>query len=420
MMQAPPISAPGVPNLPNVTISSIGNTPIYMLGNLPQKLMRFDLVFDAGKWAEQQRGAAYFTSKLLKEGTAYQSAEDIALWLDHQGASITIDADADHITLTAWCLARHIPGMADLLAEIAGQPSFPNEEVTLKKKVRLQTLKVDEQKVEFLATKDLMASVFGNSHPYGYRMEAADMEAITQATLVSHYKNHIHSVPSWVFLSGHVDDNTISLLKEKWAGTMGVREKTITTLHKVEPFTPGARHRVLEGAQQTAIRIGRQLVTHNHPDYYGMKVLNTILGGYFGSRLMRNIREEKGYTYGIYSVVHSYQHEGVFYISTEVGNNYAEATMKEIRFELDKLQSEPVGAEELALVRNYLLGNMLGSLDGPLKAMDVYRNLITSGRDTTGFDRYIQTVKTITPAELQLLAVRYLTFDDMAVITVGP
>ena len=151
-----------------------------------------------------------------------------------------------------------------------------------------------------------------------------------------------------------------------------------------------------------------------------MKVLNTILGGYFGSRLMRNIREEKGYTYGIYSVAHSYLHEGVFYVSTEVGNAYAEATLQEIRFEMGRLQAEPIGTEELDLVRNYLLGNMMGSLDGPLKAMDVYRNLIISGRDKTDFDSYIETVKTITPAELQLLAVRYLTFDDMAVITVGP
>jgi predicted Zn-dependent peptidase len=148
-------------------------------------------------------------------------------------------------------------------------------------------------------------------------------------------------------------------------------------------------------------------------------VLNTVFGGYFGSRLMTNIREEKGYTYGIYSALSSYQHGGVFEINTEVGKEVKDATLKEIAHEIEVVKNERVGDEELETVKNYMAGKILRSLDGPLKFADVLKGLVMYNRDTDYLQQYLHTIQSVTANELQDLAIKHFNFDKMYQVTVG-
>jgi predicted Zn-dependent peptidase len=172
-------------------------------------------------------------------------------------------------------------------------------------------------------------------------------------------------------------------------------------------------------ALQTALRIGKILFNKEHEDYIAFTILNTILGDYFGSRLMKNIREDKGFTYGIGSFLSEIRHTGYFIIATEVGKDFTEQTTEEIKKEIDRLQTELISDEELNLVRSYLLGQILKSADGPYATMDLYTAVEQHDMDLEFYNRYIHGIRTITPSELLEMARKYLNWDSFSVISVG-
>jgi predicted Zn-dependent peptidase len=163
---------------------------------------------------------------------------------------------------------------------------------------------------------------------------------------------------------------------------------------------------------QGAIRIARPFHNRHHPDFMKVSVLNTVFGGFFGSRLMSNIREEKGYTYGIHSYVQNHIHESAWMISTEAGKDVCEATIEEVYKEMKLLREDLVDEDELMLVRNYLIGTLLGDLDGPFQIMGRWKNLVLNNLDGDYFYRSIETIKTISAEELRELAKKYLNPED--------
>jgi zinc protease len=141
-------------------------------------------------------------------------------------------------------------------------------------------------------------------------------------------------------------------------------------------------------------------------------VLNTLLGGFFGSRLMSNIREDKGYTYGIHSYLMNHMHESGWLISTEAGKDVCEATIAEVYKEMQILRDEPVDEEELLLVRNYMMGGLLGDLDGPFQIIGRWKNIILNNLTEQYFYDSINTIKSITTEELMALANKYLRPEE--------
>jgi predicted Zn-dependent peptidase len=165
--------------------------------------------------------------------------------------------------------------------------------------------------------------------------------------------------------------------------------------------------------------MGRFLFPKSHPDYIDFQVLNTILGDYFGSRLMSNIREDKGYTYGIGSGVMDLNQTGYFVIVTEVGKEVLDLTLNEIKLEMERLQNELVAGDELDLVKNYMLGQLLKSADGPYAMLDMYNSVDMYGLTLAFYDEAIQKIKHITPERIRELAKQYLNVEDFLIITAG-
>jgi predicted Zn-dependent peptidase len=221
-------------------------------------------------------------------------------------------------------------------------------------------------------------------------------------------------------LSGKVGKAEIELLDRHLGRAIPPGRRHLPAFPEPEP-PPGRVHHLpmAQPTVQTALRIGRRMFARQHPDFAGMYVLNTVLGGYFGSRLMHNIREQKGYTYNIYSSLDTFLFDGYFYIGTEVGNAFLEPTVREVRAELDRLRRSPVPKGELEMVRSYLRGTFLTMLDGPFQVADLVRSLAVEGLPADFFGAFVERVHQVDSRELQRLANQYLRAEDLIELTVG-
>lgn len=386
----------------------------YWLNAGTQDVVQIDWVFNAGLWEEPQTAVAQAVGALLKNGTTAKTALQINEAIEFYGASLKVSPSNDFTIISLHTLTRHLPALLPVIKEIITEAAFPETELQTYIQNAQQRLAINLRQCDFVANRHIDAYLFGRQHPYGRFTEAADLQALNTRLLRDFHKQYYQSRNCRIFMAGKIDKSDVALVndlfgKEDWGDTAASAVKTYTSTPATEK-----KYRIVndENGVQGAVRIARHYPTRKHPDFAPMIVLNTIFGGYFGSRLMTNIREEKGYTYGIYSQIYNYQHDGALLIATEAGRDVCEQTVTEIYKEMDFLCHELVDEEELLLVKNYLLGNLLGDLDGPFSIMQRWKNLILNGLPADQFDRNIEIYKNIGPAQLRDLAQKYLHKED--------
>ncbi len=406
--------------LPRPTLVRLANgIPVHVL-DYPtgQDIVKLEVVFRGGRLDEEKRLASRATARLLREGTRTRTAAEIAEHIDFFGGSISIPVNLDAANFTLFSLKKYFADLLPVFAEVLHAPSFPESELETFKRTSIQELTVELEKPEVVAYRKITEFIFGENHPYGYNSELPDYEALTRDDLLRHFQKWFHPANCIIFASGRIDAEVLRQLeeffgKETRPGPLPIfaGEATAARPRKVKIAHPGSL--------QTAIKIGRRLFNKAHPDYPGMFLLNTVLGGYFGSRLMLNIREKKGYTYNIYSTADAMWHDGCFYIATEVNPESASDALRQIRREMKKLREKPVPESELEMVRSYLLGMLLNGLDGPMNASDLVKGMIVEDLPLESFDRLVETIRGITAAELQGLAVKYFQPEDFWEVVVG-
>jgi zinc protease len=395
--------------------------PVYMLNAGTQEVTRIEFIFRAGIRHQPHSLVSSGVNDMLDEGTHTRNAEVIAEELDFYGAFIETETQHDVASFTLFSLNKHLPSTLPVVQDIIRNASFPENEFKIYLTNKRQKFLVDNDKVSVLARRKFNELLFGNKHPYGVKSELPDFDLLTRDALIDFHKNNYTANRCTIVVSGRLPSTMLSLL-ENYFGDEGWKAGVIgTDEHLPAPVSDPQRVHTIEkeGAIQSAIRIGRVLFNKTHPDYLGMQVLNTVLGGYFGSRLMANIREDKGYTYGIGSGLVSMLGGGYFVISTEVGVEVTNATLNEIYFEIDKLQNELVGEDELELVRNYLIGVFLRSTDGPFAIGDRLKGILGYGLGYEYYERYVQTIKSIKAEELRELAKKYLKKEDLIELVAG-
>jgi predicted Zn-dependent peptidase len=292
---------------------------------------------------------------------------------------------------------------------------FPLQELQELVHTRRQKYTVQEQKVSFLAQRQFQRSLLAQT-VYANQIQLTDFDRADRAQIQAFHQQHYLNGLKKVFLVGDLTTETLSSFEV----LLNAYERK---LPEPAPFTwqpeQGATHIEQEDALQSAVRIGRPLFNKTHPDFCAFSVLNTILGDYFGSRLMSNIREDKGYTYGIGSHIVENTKFGYFVIGTEVGVSTREATFREIQHEFERLKTTLVPTDELELVKSYLMGQLLKSADGPYAMLDLFANVETMGLDLSYYDRYIAEIKAVDAQKLQELAQRYLNWEEMLIISAG-
>jgi len=385
-----------------------------------QEILKVEVVFQAGRPEEVKHLVSRATARLVREGTRSRTGAEIAEHLDFYGGSLSIPTNLDSAVFSLFSLRKYADELIPVFAELLHEPVFPADEIETYKRNSLQELLVDLDKEEVLAYRKITEFIFGETHPYGYNSSPEDYAALTRDDLSAFFDRWYVPANCRLFVSGHVDDTVLGLLNRHFGQTQKDGGGSAGQLPQFSADTkPQTVHIPHPGSLQKAVKIGRRLFARNHPDYNGVFVLNTILGGYFGSRLMMNVREKRGYTYNIYSTADAMLYDGCFYIATEVHSGKVAATVKEIFAEMKSLCDQPVPESELDMVRNYLLGMLLNGLDGPLNISDVVRTLVVEGLPFEAFDDLVHTIRTITPEQVQDLARHYLKPEDFWVVTVG-
>lgn len=382
---------------------------------VPNETVRLDLFFDAGITRGRESIPAIVHSLLLS-GTSEWSSVEIHEQIDALGGFLDTDISFETAVVSIYCLREHLRRISEIVANAIQGLAFRETEVEDVLRSMRQQFAVNQQKVKYVAQQQFRKHLFASNEDYSTISAEADYDHSRVSEYKKYWKEHYLNGLTRITLVGDLEQDEVDALIDlfgKWAIDGKAQ-------HAGDfKFQPQRVDFPKEDAVQCAVRMGRFLFPKNHPDYIDFQVLNTILGDYFGSRLMSNIREDKGYTYGIGSGMMDMNHTGYFVIVTEVGKEVLENTLHEIRFELERLQTELVPEEELELVKNYMLGQLLKSADGPYAMLDMYNSVDMHDLTLEFYDEAIHKIQNITPERILQLAKQYLNAADFLIITAG-
>jgi len=396
------------------------NIPLYSIHAGTQEIIRIELLFKAGTYYQQQKLIAQFTNKMLTEGTKTRTADQIADTIDFFGAFVQTETEKDNASVTLYCLNKHFEKVIPVFEDIIKNAVFPDKEFSIILQNQKQQHIINSQKVNYIARAKFPSMLFGDSHPYGAFIETADYENLKRESLSEFYKKHYIAENCNIIIAGKVTDTHFRLIEnhfgnDDWYSGTKLQDSTF----EIKSSKENKAFILKEDAVQSAIRLGKIMVNKTNSDYTGLQILNTILGGYFGSRLMTNIREDKGYTYGIGSAVTSFLRSGMFFIASEVGTDVCRKALDEIYKELKILRTELISEDELQLVRNFMLGSLLRNADGPFLLADRFKSLLEYNMDENYYIAFIDRINNTTPAELRQLAEKYLHEESMFELIVG-
>jgi len=385
--------------------STRNGIPVYIFNYDKNDALRFEIVFYSGKWEESHPSVSYFTAKMLMEGTSKFSASEIAEKLEYYGAFIELTSGYDFTTLSAYCLNYYIPKLTDLFKEILNNSIFPKKQLDILKNIRIQSLLTENKKSDIVATKLIKSQLFGSNHPYGNSINEKDIEEININAVLEYYKVDLLKSKKKIFLSGNLKNESHKLLLECFEElTQGTGE------NKTYEKRPEEKIRVIDwdNSVQTSLRLAMPSVGKTHIDFHKLLILNEIFGGYFGSRLMQNIREDKGLTYGIYSQIIPLLRDSYFLISAEIKKGIGDKVKEEIINEITRLKTEAIEIKELERVKNYLKGSFLSSINSPFAITDKFKSVCLFELNLEFYNNHLAQIDNVTSEELKDLSVKYL------------
>ncbi|HRC32058.1 MAG TPA: pitrilysin family protein [Bacteroidia bacterium] len=391
--------------------------PMYVIDAGTNEVCKIELLINAGMDKPTNPILAQVACELADDGTSTKTAYDIAETVEFYGASLETNIEFHNASFCLTTLTRHLPNLLPLMSEIIYDATYPQTELDSYFQRSLQSLKVQQQKVEYLARKTFSKKMF-SGFPYQHSNDEEDFLSLTQKGLTDfHTQNYVGTNYSLI-ACGKINDDVVKQLNS----IFGVQKINAAKNEDKKYTYDNALENVFiekENAVQSAIRIGKRAITRHHPDFPALSILVTVLGGYFGSRLMSNIREDKGYTYGIGAGLVAYPKAGSITISTEVGSDVCDAAIKEIYFEINRLCTEPIPEEELNTVRNYLSGVFLRSWDGPFALAERFKVLLTNNLVYSYYENYLNVLVNITSNDLLGIAQKYLNDADWLQVVCG-
>lgn len=389
---------------------------LFIIDDPKDDAIKLDIEWAAGTKYQDKKLIASFTNKLLLSGDDLVTGSEIAEKIDGLGGYFQQEIDRDHAGVSLFGLKENMEAIWDVFTESFMNCTFPIDELEKERAIALSKFQISSKKVKQQCLRTFNKTLFGPTSPYGQVAEEEDFLGIDQIDLQAFFKRHYLNGKPTLFLVGNVSDGLIQRIK-KWSELMVSTPQEFkvpaiqTSLSQVKVEVPNA--------VQTAIRMGRLMIDKSHPDYFKVQLLNTLLGGYFGSRLMSNIREDKGYTYGIGSAISVMEDAACFFIATEVGTDVTEQTLTEIKKELMRLQNELIPEEELTIVKNYMAGDFLRHADGAIAQMENFKNIHFNQLSPNYYSNYLAAINQATAEELKVLAATYFDPSQMLIVTAG-
>lgn len=387
--------------------------PVYAFDGGAEDVVMLEFVFYAGNSYEEKNIVAATTNFMLKNGTKQKNAFAINEHFDFYGAYLNRSCYNETATLTLHTLSKHLPHLLPVIAEILTECTFPEDELLIYQQNQKQKLEVNLKKCDFVANRFIDEYLFGIHHPYGKYTTIEDYDALNTQQLKNFYQQYYTNGKCLLFVAGKLPSDIQQQLNHNF-GSLPFNTNALNQIQHTAIAATQKKQQIIIDPKgvQGAIRVARPFPNRHHPDYQKVAVLNTLFGGFFGSRLMSNIREDKGYTYGIHSYIPNYLQQSAWMIATEAGKDVCNATITEIYKEMELLKTTLVDTEELHLVKNYMMGSILGTLDGPFQIITRWKNYILNNFDEKYFYSGIEAIKSVSPQELQALAQKYLNPEE--------
>lgn len=393
---------------------------LYAFPSASTDLVKIDLIHEAGSAYQPQPLCAAAANRLFAVASDDMDARQLAEFMDYRG--IVVDHNPDILTASTsvYFLRRYLDELLPVLQQLLLHPAFPQDDFEVFLSKRRQELQAMQRKTREVARRLFYQTLFGTDHPLGRYAEPDDADRLDRETVVRFFHRRYRS--RQLIVSGNIDAELIEKVTESLDPLQVEESKN----QKVEDLISTFHYQLstikvaVPGAVQTTLRVGRILPFRwDSVDYARFMLLTTLLGGFFGSRLMSNLREDKGYTYGIQAHTQIYRGVIVLYITTDVAASAADAAEEEIRRELQRLCDEPVGDDELAMVKTVLIGDFIRSVDGVFERSERLRSMLATDVDETFTDNLREALQTTTADHLLQLSRRFLQPADMLYCRAG-
>ncbi|WP_422360823.1 M16 family metallopeptidase [Reichenbachiella sp.] len=403
----------GLPKVNRQTFDS--GASLFWLSAGDQPVVKIELVFESGIWFESKKATSWLTAKMLAEGTGKKTAHQITEGFEKLGAFLEINPGFDDVSIAVYGLERNFDQVIALLNEIINESTFPEREFEILKSNRKDQIALNDNKSNLFASKKLREAIYGAEFSYGQGLSISDIDEVQLSDVKQYYSDRLFHNPK-IYLSGQVNDQLVGLVENNL-----VFPKSNEPTKKTADFESPTRDIYVkrEGSMQSSIRMAWLIPDRNDKDYFDYQITNSLLGGYFGSRLMKNIREEKGYTYGIHAYPVHLKHSSFGMIAGDVVAAHTQDTFTEIRTEIDKLLQDPIPTEEIETLTNYLSGSFLASLGTPFQLMGKFKKLEEAGLDSSYYDEYFETLRTVNQGSIREATEKYFNPKDAYTVIVG-
>lgn len=380
-------------------------------------IVRMTITFKGGRWVEQKMLQSTLAADQIAAGAGSLCADTLSERLDFYGATLTAAAGIQSLVLTVTCMRRALPQVLPLLRDIITDPAYEQPLINIEKEELMFACKANRQNVTYMGKKLLQKSLLGDSHPLALSYSEEDVEALTRDAIKSYHHQFINMENAVIYVSGDVGDEVTSLINEH-IDQKSDKPHTQTSVKRADTHTsPQQRHDVFIETEtaQSALYLGCMLPTRQSADYPAISLLRTILGGYFGSRLMTNIRERLGLTYGISADILHIPESALMLIATTTPYEHVDRCVEEIFKEINLLGNKPVANDEMDTAKNYLMGQFCRTTELTLSLPAVCLSLRESGSNLTAYTEMMKQIQKLTAEDLMLCAQKYLRTDNMII-----
>ncbi len=392
--------------------------PLFWFANPDLDLIHLSIKIKAGALYEPQKRIAGFCYNLLKESHPEKSAEEFEAFLDYYGTALNISAGINQISINVQFPKRNGGFVIPELARMLIAPQYRSENFTRYRAKTIKDWEYNARKVDYRTTQLMFHLFFHPKYPFGKLPERFDFENITLEKIQEYHRDTCRAENIRLFLAGNASQDLLNLVSEHFSLIKNGEKMPVLSDISGE-YHPQHIHEKWDDALQTSFVLCHHGPAYNATDIHTFRFFNTLFCNYFGSRLMQNLRESNGYTYGINGSLFHYEGGSIHYIESDVNNDKAEAAIQACFDEMKRLREEPVNDEEMEIVRNYLFGNVLQSIDGTVQYMQSYIGWHDFGCREERFYNYFNTIKNITAEDVMLMANKYLRKEDFSVLSVG-
>jgi predicted Zn-dependent peptidase len=420
--QDPP--APGTPKdftLPTPTRVTLPNglkITMVQYGAIPKAQVVLSVAAGNVEETASEVWLADVTTALMTEGTTKRSGTELALAAAKMGGSIGAGAGEVRATVRGEVLSEFAADLVRLIAEVAQTPLFPASELERIRADKLRQLALQKSTPQVIAQARFAEVTYGD-HPYGRFFPTEDaLKGYTIDQVRRFHEARFSAARSRLYVVGRFDQAAVERAVREAFG--GWNAGSATEPPRAKPTSARAVYLVDKpGAVQSTLIVGVPVIDPSHPDWLPLQVTNTLLGGYFSSRVTTNIREAKGYTYSPYSSITPHPGDAFWAQYADVTTAVTGASLKEIFFEIDRLQAEPPPEAELDAVKNYQAGTFVfqnsqrGGISGQLQFLDEY------GLPDDYLRTYVGRVRALTPAKIQEMAKKYIDDARATIVVVG-